>query len=301
MRRNQILGLGLAAFGLTAAAACTQPDEPVTPPPEPTAPITDAAPVAATYVCDSGLTVAVAWPDPQSAQVTYRDRTWVLRAAPAASGARFIDPEVEWRTVTPAQGVEQATLSRIVDGEAAIVLERCQRPAPAPVTPVVKAADAAASRGAAPVSAPCKAPQLALSAEGGDAGMGNRVSIVGVQNIGTRACSLSGYPGVVVQDGQGRDLTNVRAEQSLGSYFRAGQVPAPVELKPQAKAFFDLAWTVVPNETLGETVCPSATRVRVTAPGDTAAVSLDQTFTPCGRRIRVSPLRSVAEPAPPQG
>ena len=301
MRRNQFVGAGLAILALAAVVGCRQTEEPVVTPPEPTTPIADPAPVSATYVCDSGLTVAVAYPDPQSAQVTYRDRTFVLRGAPAATGARFVNAEVEWRTVTPAQGVEQATLSRIVDGDAAVVLERCQRPAPAPVAPVAKAGEVAASPGAGPVSAPCKSPQLALSAEGGDAGTGNRVAIIGVQNIGTRACSLSGYPGVVVQDRQGRDLTTVRAEQSLGSYFRAGQVPAPVELKARAKAFFDLVWTVVPNETLGETVCPSAARVRMTAPGDTSAVSLDQEFTPCGRRIQVSPFRSVAEPTPAQG
>lgn len=298
MRRHRESVLTLAGVVLFALAGCGQPEEPAAaPPPEPTPPIVERAPVAAAYVCDSGLSVAVAYPDPQSAQVTYRDRTYVLRSAQTGSGARYRDAEVEWRSVTR-DGVEQATLSRIVDRDATVVLERCQRPAPASVTPVPAPADTATPAGPAPAAEPCKGPQLKLSADGGDAGMGHRVAILGVQNVGTRACSLTGYPGVVLQDRQGRDLATVRSEQNPGSYLRAGQAPAPVELKPQAKGFFDIAWTVVPNESEGETTCPSASRIRVTAPGDTSAVSLDQTFTPCGRRVQISPFRAEAEPAP---
>ena len=295
MRRNQILGLALAAFGLTAVSGCEQAAEPVAPPPEPTTPVAEAAPVSATYVCDSGLSVAVAYPDPQSAQVTYRDRTYALRGAPAASGARYADAEVEWRTLTR-DGVENGTLSRQVAEDAPVVLERCSRPAPAaPVVP----APAVAAGPVAPAASPCKGPQLRLTAEGGDAGAGNRVSVLGVQNLGAQACSLTGYPAVVLQDRQGRPLTGIRAEQVPGNYFRTSPAPTPVLLAPQAKAFFDIAWNVVPDESQGQTTCPSVARVRVTAPGDTSPVSLDQSLTPCGGRIRVSPFRPVADDTPP--
>ncbi|MDP2116037.1 MAG: hypothetical protein Q8J71_01380, partial [Brevundimonas sp.] len=60
MRRNQILGLALAAFGLAAMSGCEQAAEPVVAPSEPTTQVAEAAPVSANYVCDSGLTVAVA-------------------------------------------------------------------------------------------------------------------------------------------------------------------------------------------------------------------------------------------------
>lgn len=295
MRRNQIVGPGLAVLAL-AVAGCSQPEEPAAPPPEPTVPIAEPAPVSATYVCDSGLSVAVAYADPQSAQVTYRDRTWVMRAAPAASGARFVNAEVEWRTLTR-DGVERATLSRLVAEDAPVVLEQCSRPAPA--APVVAPAPGAASPpGPAAAPPPCKGPQLKLSAEGGDAGAGNRVSILAVQNVGAEACSLTGYPAVTLQDREGKALAAIRAEQSPGGYFRPGQIPAPVPLAPQARAFFDIAWSVVPNESQGETACPSAARIRMTAPADTSPVTLAQTFTPCGGRIRVSPFRPVAEPEP---
>lgn len=299
MRRNQIVGLGLAALGMAAVAGCGQPEEPVTSPPEPTTPIADAAPVSATWVCDSGLTVAVAYPDPQSAQVTYRDRTWVLRSAPAASGARFINAEVEWRSVTR-EGEESATLSRFgsEDDDGVVVLERCRRPGVSalPVTPVPAAPPAPA--GSIQASAPCKGPQLKLSLAGGDAGAGNRVSILGVQNVGTQPCSLTGYPSITLQDRQGAALAGVRSDRTLGSHFRQGQTPGPVELAPQGQGFFDIAWSVVPDESAGETTCPSAARIRMTAPGDISSVTLAQALTPCGGRIRVSPFRTVAEPEP---
>ncbi len=299
MRRNQSLGLVMAALGL-AVSACGQASDPPVPPVEPTTPTADAAPVTATFVCDSGLTVAVAYPDTQSAQVTYRDRTFALRAAPAASGARYADAEIEWLSLTR-DGVERATLSRLVAEDAPVVIERCSRPAPA--APVTAPAPGAAlppspAPGAAGVPPPCRGPQLRLSADGGDAGAGNRVSILGVQNVGAQVCSLTGYPTVILQDRQDRDLTGIRADQTPGGYFRQGQAPTPVRLEPQGKAFFDIAWNVMPNESQGQRTCPSVARIRMTAPGDTSPVSLDRAFSPCGGRIRVSPFRPVAEAAP---
>jgi membrane-bound inhibitor of C-type lysozyme len=305
MRRIQFSVAGLIALGL-ATAGCERATEPTAAPPEPTAPIAEPAPVAATWVCDSGLSVAVAYPGPQSAQITYRDRTWVMRAAPAASGARFVNAEVEWRSATE-DGVERATLSRLVAEDAPVVLERCSRPAPTaqPVlAPAPGAADAAGELIQVPgppgliSDPPCKGPQLRLSDEGGDAGAGSRVTIIGVQNIGSQRCTIHGYPTVSLQDGQGRALAAIRTEQRPGGYSREGQARMLVTLKPQDKAFFDIAWSAIPNEGQGEQACPSAARIRFVAPGDTSPVSLDRAFKPCGGRISVSPIRSEAEPAP---
>lgn len=303
MLRNQSLGLVLTV-GLLAAAGCEQAAELAAPPTEPMIPVADAAPVSATYVCDSGLTVAVAYPDRQSAQVTYRDRTYALRGAPAASGARYADSEVEWRTLTR-DGVERGALSRLVAEDAPVVLERCGRPAPAAptieTTPGTEpaAVPGTAAAGASAVPAPCRGPQLKLSAEGGDAGAGNRIVVLGVQNVGAAVCSLTGYPGVILQDRQGRDLTGIGVVETPGSYFRAGQTPTPVRLEPQAKAFFDIAWTVAADGSQAQRACSSATRIRMTAPDDTSPVSLDQTLAPCGGRVRVGPFRPVAEDTPP--
>ena len=299
-RQRSICVAALFALGLSA---CDRGAEPVPPPETPVPPVADAAPVTARYVCDSGLTVGAAYPDPESAQVTWRDQIRVLRSAPIPSGARYIDEAVEW-TLSARDGVETGVLTRVgsAGGE---VLETCRRSLPVVVTapPVAETASAtkapqAAPGGVLPASPPCKGGQLTLSADGGDAGAGNRVAIIGVRNTGTQACSLTGYPAVTVQDRQNRTLSALRSETSPGSYLRAGQAPAPVNLAPNAKAFFDIAWNVVPNEAQGQTTCPSVTRVRATVPGDDTVIALSQAFTPCGGRVRISPFRAEAEPEP---
>lgn len=291
----------LAAVALMAAG-CNQPapETPAPAQPAPTAPATPPAPPIG-YACESGQTVTVQYPDTATAQLAYKGQTYVLRTAPSASGARYAGSGIEWWTANR-DGQESATLSRLGPNEdvGVAVLERCARPATGVDNPTgPQPLPTPAPGGVLPASAPCKGPQLRLANAGGDAGMGNRIAIVGVTNVGLQTCSLTGYPTVTLQDARGRNLTTVRSEQNPGSYFRSGQAPAPVNLPPQGKAFFDLAWNVVPHEGDGETVCPTAARVRVTAPGDTAAVNLDQTFTPCGSRVQVSPFRPVAEPQAP--
>ncbi|HRO34338.1 MAG TPA: DUF4232 domain-containing protein [Brevundimonas sp.] len=294
--------LTAAVAVMALAAACTQPEaeqppQPVAPSPAPQTPPTP--PVG--YACESGQTVEVRYPDASTAQVTYKGQSYTLRSVVSASGARYAGSGLEWWSA--ARGPQEtATLSRLGPNEdvGVAVLERCSRPtqATAPGEPAPQPGPATPGA-ATPASAPCRGPQLKLAEEGGDAGAGNRVSILSLQNVGTAPCSLTGYPGVVLQDARGRNLTTVRTEQNPGSYFRNGQAPTPVELAPQAKAYFDMAWNVVPHEGQGERTCPAAARVRATAPGDTAGISLNKAFTPCGGRVQVSPVRPVAEPDRP--
>jgi len=292
----------VAIAALTGASACqrSEPEQP-TAPVEPQAEQAAATGPAVGYACESGTTIEARYPDTDTAALTYQNRDYAMQAVPAASGARYVGAGVEWWTATR-DGQESGTLSRLgPDGkEAVAVLERCARPIPVGgVTgpqPIPGQTPTPAPGGVLPASAPCKGPQLKLSSEGGDAGMGNRVGVIGVQNIGAQACALTGYPTVTLQDGQGRTLSSIRAEQNPGSYFRQGQAPTPVNVAPGAKAYFDLAWNVMPHEGEGEKTCPTAARVRMTAPSDTAAVTLAQEFTPCGGRIQVSPFRDEKGP-----
>lgn len=276
-----------ACLGLTAAA-CSEPAEktPVAPVEAPEAP-----PAAAVgYACESGKTIAVTYPDTSTARVSYDGRDYVLTSAVSASGARYAGEGLEWWTASR-NGQESATLSRLGPNDQAggAVIERCSRP-------VAEAAPAPTVAVAGTITAPpCTGADLRLAVDGGDAGMGNRVSVLSLQNTGAAACSLTGYPTVTLRDGRDRALTAVRAVQEPGSYFSQNAAPAPVALQPRAKAFFDLAWTVIPHEADGETTCPEAKTIRLTAPGDTALVTLPMTFTPCGSRIRVSPFRPVAD------
>jgi len=302
MRRLRTACTAVSALALLAAAACTPeaetPPAPVTPSPAPAA----AAAPPVSYACESGQSITVAYPDTATALLTYRGQSYTLRTVQSASGARYAGSGLEWWSATR-DGSESATLSRLGPNEdvGVAVLERCSRPSSGPVAPGPIPAPQPAPGGVLPASAPCRGPQLRLSNEGGDAGAGNRVANIGIQNVGSQPCSLVGYPTVTLQDRQGRNLTAIRSEQALGSYFTQGQAPAPVNLAPQAKAAFELAWNVVPNEGAGERTCPSARRVRVTAPGDTSPASLDLDFTPCGGRVKVSPIRPLTgapQPAP---
>ena len=298
MRRFRTACIAVSALALVAAASCTpeadSPPAPVTPSPAPAA--ATAPPVS--YACESGQSITVAYPDASTAQLTYQTWSYTLRTVQSASGARYAGSGLEWWSATR-DGSENATLSRLGPNEdvGVAVLERCSRLSSGPVAPDPVPGPQPTPGGVLPASAPCRGPQLKLSADGGDAGAGNRVSVLGVQNVGTQACSLTGYPTVVLQDRQGRNLTAIRADRALGRYFGQGQVPTPVELAPQGKALFDIAWNVIPVQGAGP--CPAAARIRVTAPGDTSPVSLDQAISPCGGRFQVSPFRPLAEPAPP--
>lgn len=282
-----------AALGLMLAACspeAEQPPAPVQPSPQPTAPA--APPIG--YACESGQTVEVQYPDTATAQVDYKGQTYALRATPSPTGARYAGSGLEWVTATT-DGQESAVLSRLGPNEdiGVAVLERCSRPTSSTVP-----TGPAPSGGVTPAVAACRGPQLKLSNDGGDAGAGNRVINVGVQNLSSQPCLLNGYPTVTVQDARGRDLPTIRAEQTPGSYFTQGQAPAPVIVPPQGKALFELAWNVVPHGGQGETVCPSAARVRMTVPGDTSPSTLTLGFTPCGGRVKVSPFRAPTAQTP---
>lgn len=275
----------LSCLGLSVAACSQEAPAPPTSPVETPA----AQPAAAVgYACESGKVVTATYPDTETARVSYDGRDYALSSAVSASGARYAGQGLEWWTASR-NGQESGTLSRLGpnDQTGGAVLERCSRPvaalAPSPETP-------------------CVGTNLRLSVEGGDAGMGNRVTTLALQNMGTQTCSLTGYPTVTLADAGGRVLTTVKAVQEPGNYFAQGTTPAPVSLKPLAKAYFDLAWNVVPHEAEGEKTCPEAKTLRLTPPGDTAMVSLPLALTPCGGQIRVSPLRPVsdasARPAP---
>jgi len=271
---------------LLLAACDRSPEAPVQPPVEPSAPVLTAAAVA--YECESGKTVAVQYPDLQSAVVTYDGDVYQTRSVEAATGARYSGSGVQWWT-TSRNGIETGTLGRVsaADGGVSAILERCSRALPPSASTIAATA----------TPAPCRAADLKLSSEGGDAGAGNRLATIGVQNIGAQPCGLTGYPAVALLDAIQQPITTVRSEQETGSYLRAGSAPALVRLAPQARAFFDIAWNVVPDETGGQTTCPAATGIRVTPPADTRAVDLAQQLAPCGGRVKISPFRAVQEPA----
>ena len=240
------------------------------------------------YACDGGASVTARYPDADTAVVTYAGRDTTLLVAPSGSGVRYVGGEYEWLTATR-DGQQQGLLSRVAAGRDPEVIERCSRPADAPGT----TAPAPVPQSEPPPA--CPANTLVAAVEGSDAGAGNRVTVLSLQNTGSRPCSLDGYPSVRLVGPDADGLSMVRSENTPGSYFRTGQ-PTKVVLSVQGKAFFDVAWSAIPHENLGETVCPAATGLRITPPEGSDSVALPVDLQPCGRRLRISPLRPVANP-----
>jgi membrane-bound inhibitor of C-type lysozyme len=286
--------LAIAALVNALAAACSGEPETATGTPPPMAAISVPAtgttsPIA--YACESGESVVVRYRDTATAQIAYKGRSHAMRLVPSGSGARYSGSGVEW-WVASRGDQERATLSRLGPSEdvGVAVLERCDRPVSTPGQPAADTPGEAAPSGVQPASAPCRVAQLRLSNDAGDAGAGNRGQIFAVTNTGAAPCSVAGYPFVSLLDAQGRALTAVRADQNPS-------VAAPVSIPANGKAYFDIAWTVVPDASAGERICPSATRVRVLIPGETATLATPLTLSPCGGRIRVNPFRATSEPA----
>lgn len=299
--------LSLTLAAVAGLAACNpeqaEPPQPVETAETPMAPAQPQAPTAPplAYACESGQSVQVQYIDQATTQVAYKGQTYTLRPAPSASGARFTGSGIEWWTAAR-DGQESATLSRLGPNQdvGVAVLERCARPttpadpsqAPPGPLPAPGQTPLQPTPGVAPAAPPCRGPQLKLSADGQDAGAGQRGLTVGVQNVGRQPCTLGGQPTVALADRQGRALTAIRSEPLLAP---AAPAPAPVLLQSQGKAWFDMTWsaeTGAPNPA----ACANAALVRVTAPGDTSPMLLAQTLTVCGGRVRVGTFR--ATPAP---
>jgi hypothetical protein len=213
MRPGPLATLAAFAAVLVACTPEAEPEVEAAPaePPE-LATLPSGAPVTG-YACDGGGVASVQYVDAATARLFYKGTTEALRLAPSPRGARWVGETREWRTVEAA-GVEQATLSAIgPDSVAATVIARCHRPVPGGTTAPVPEASPALSA----LAPACRGPQLALSAEGSDAGVGGRAVTLSLRNVGTRVCSLSGYPGVALLDAEGRPLADIRAAQIPGN------------------------------------------------------------------------------------
>ena len=290
MRMKRTAGLWAAVSSLALVAACSpdrrDPPDPVDAP----APTEEAVTgVSIAYDCESGNSLSVIYAKDRTAALTYEGESYRLRPVTSGSGARYAGPGLEWWSATR-DGREEGRLSRLdADGRPqGIELERCVRKGQ-PLTP--------ASNPQAMASAPaCAGPQLALKIEQSDAGAGNRGMVLSLRNAGTETCSITGYPGVTLRDDEGLPLTSIRADPWVQG--DPEQPPHPVELPAGGKAWFDIGWNVVPHEYEGETRCPVAQGLRVTAPGDTAALTADREMTVCGGRIKVGQVRATENPTP---
>jgi len=249
--------------------------------PEPQVPVADA--VTEVRACDSGGVVAVDYLSRDQIRLTHKDRVWTLDRVPTGQGLHFSTQGADWTVVTQA-GEEVARLTLMGADKKPVVAELCRRPAPQLATlPKHRAMK------------PCISPDLAYGVEAGDAGMGHRLTTIRVENRGPAPCQLDGAPQVSLLRADGQALSQIKAEARTEGYFGQVRAAVPILLQPSDKAYFDLGWSVVPHETMGEKACPEATGLRLAPPGDSGGKSLPLAIAPCGGKIEVSPYRPVVD------
>jgi len=82
-------------------------------------------PAGQIFVCQSGAVINAAYPDTDSATLHYRGHTLQLKIAVSASGARYVDEQLEWWTKGSGPGAQGTLLRHNADGTSGDVLERC--------------------------------------------------------------------------------------------------------------------------------------------------------------------------------
>jgi len=146
--------------------------------------------------------------------------------------------------------VTSAALLAAAGGAAAVSASQAAAAGPARTT----AADGTAPR--------CYTQNLAAGLHGFQAGLGNRGFIVTLTNTGSTSCSLSGYPGLGLQDARHRALPSHTSRG--GTYFDPDPGRSLIVLSPGETVSADLAYAAA-DGLAAHTV--TATYLEVTPPG----------------------------------
>ncbi|WP_299235278.1 MliC family protein [uncultured Halomonas sp.] len=77
------------------------------------------------YQCDSGASIAAAYPDTDSATVEYQGKRYDMQIAASASGARYVGGGLEWWTKGAGSGAEGMLLQHEAEGSSGKLIERC--------------------------------------------------------------------------------------------------------------------------------------------------------------------------------
>ncbi|MEV0236010.1 DUF4232 domain-containing protein [Nonomuraea sp. NPDC050786] len=143
-------------------------------------------------------------------------------------------------------------------------------------------AEAHATSSAETAAPRCVTGQLRASIGRIDPGAGQRNADLSLTNRSARTCSLYGFVGLIMIDGRGDALrTRVRRDRVT---------PHRVTLNPGRSAQAGLHWGVI--QTGGEKTCPTAARLMIIPPDESAHLEIPFTATVCDDgRIDVAPLR----------
>ncbi|HWE45360.1 MAG TPA: DUF4232 domain-containing protein [Caulobacteraceae bacterium] len=159
---------------------------------------------------------------------------------------------------------------------------------PASGTPTNTATNTAGSGAPAPSATPCKSGDLSLAHQSDDAGAGQREVVYAFTNNAAAACSLTGFPTLALIDAQGQTIGSVPTVQSEDGDFAANGAPATVNLAPKGKAVFRIRYTGISGAGIA---CVNTARIRVTPPGNTQAIEVNDALQICDTKVMLSPVR----------
>lgn len=85
-----------------------------------------ASSAAHSYRCESGQTVAAAYPSTDTATVQYKGSRYAMQIAVSGSGARYVGGGLEWWTKGSGPGSEGTLFRHKADGTSGEIMERCK-------------------------------------------------------------------------------------------------------------------------------------------------------------------------------
>jgi Protein of unknown function (DUF4232) len=162
---------------------------------------------------------------------------------------------------------------------------------PATGTPTNMATNTSAGPGSgapAPNAVACKSGDLSVKHQSDDAGAGQREVVYAFTNNAAAACSLTGFPTLALIDANGQPIGSVPTVQSEDGDFAANGAPATVNLAPKGTAVFRIRYTGISGAGIP---CVNTAKIRVTPPGNTQAIELNDALQICSTQVRLSPVR----------
>lgn len=77
------------------------------------------------YACQTGEAIAATYPSTDSATVKYKARTYDMKIAVSASGARYVGEDLEWWTKGSGTGSEATLFRHLPNGTTGEIIESC--------------------------------------------------------------------------------------------------------------------------------------------------------------------------------
>lgn len=140
----------------------------------------------------------------------------------------------------------------------------------------------------------CSTFQLHLAGPWTGFGLGNVATRITLRNIGSRGCTLDGYPDLVLVAGDGSLLPTHVTAATTGAYMFPAVVPHRVALAPGEVASFMIGYTDNPSGTGASepyaVACPPSEAVRVILPGTHEFGTARVRMGVCGGTVDVSPV-----------